>query len=57
LAHPFFASIDIAKLLNKELKPPYMPEISDDLKYFDQKLTAREDFAESVIDETNKKLI
>jgi serine/threonine protein kinase len=57
LAHPFFASIDIQKLLNKELKPPYMPEIADDLKYFDQKLTAREDFAESVIDETNRKLI
>jgi hypothetical protein len=34
-----------------------MPEISDDLKYFDQKLTSREDFAESVIDDTNRKLI
>ena len=34
-----------------------MPDISDDLKYFDQKLTSRDDFAESVIDDTNKKLI
>ena len=34
-----------------------MPEISDDLKYFDQKLTSREDFAESLIDDTNRKLI
>ena len=34
-----------------------MPEISDDLKYFDQKLTCKEDFAETVIDEANKKLI
>jgi hypothetical protein len=34
-----------------------MPEISDDLKYFDQKLTSREDFAESLLDDTNKKLI
>jgi hypothetical protein len=23
------------KLLRKEIKPPYKPEISDDLKYFD----------------------
>lgn len=37
--------------------PPYNPEINDELKYFDQKLTCREDFAESVIDDTNKKLI
>jgi serine/threonine protein kinase len=35
LAHPFFAGIDLQKLLNKELEPPYKPEISDDLKYFD----------------------
>ena len=37
--------------------PPYMPEISDDLKYFDQKLTQREDFADSLIDDSNKRLI
>lgn len=34
-----------------------MPEISDDLKYFDQKLTSREDFSESIIDDTNRNLI
>ena len=34
-----------------------MPEISDDLKYFDQKLTIKEDFAETLIDDANKKLI
>jgi len=54
---PFFQTVDVEKVLNKVVKPPYMPEISDDLKYFDQKLTAREDFAESVIDDTNRKLI
>lgn len=37
--------------------PPYNPEVGDDLKYFDSRLTSREDFAESVIDDTNKKLI
>ena len=35
LAHPFFTGIDIEKMLRKELKPTYKPEISDDLKYFD----------------------
>jgi hypothetical protein len=34
-----------------------MPEISDDLKYFDQKLVTRDDFAESMIDDANRKLI
>jgi serine/threonine protein kinase len=57
LQHPFFNDIDIDKVLSKKIVPPYMPEISDDLKYFDQKLTSREDFAESLIDDTNKKLI
>jgi hypothetical protein len=57
LAHPFFAGLDIDKIVKKELRPPYKPEISDDLKYFDQKLTSKEDFAESVIDEQHKKLI
>lgn len=57
LAHPFFASISMEKILNKEILPPYKPEISDDLKYFDQKLTCKDDFAESVIDDQHKKLI
>lgn len=35
LAHPFFAGIDLEKLLKRELVPPYMPAITDELKYFD----------------------
>ena len=27
LKHPWFESIDIAKLIDKKLKPPYKPEI------------------------------
>jgi serine/threonine protein kinase len=57
LSHPFFAGVDIEKIMKKQLIPPYMPEIGDDLKYFDQKLTGRDDFAESVIDESNLRLI
>jgi len=57
LAHPFFAGIDLEKIMTKQMIPPYMPEIGDDLKYFDQKLTGRDDFAESVLDESNIRLI
>lgn len=59
LAHPFFASLDIPKLLNKELEPPYKPEIGDDLAYFDQKLVNQtsEEVQESVIDNTAKQII
>jgi hypothetical protein len=39
LTHPFFFGLDIKKLLSKELIPPYMPEIKDDLKFFDNKFT------------------
>ncbi len=36
--HPFFKGIDWDKALNKEYKPPFVPELSDelDLKYFDK---------------------
>jgi hypothetical protein len=49
--------VDKNAFLRKQITPPYKPEISDDLKYFDQKLTSREDFAESVIDEQHRNLI
>ena len=34
-----------------------MPDIGDDFKYFDTKLTSKDEFAESVIDGSNLKLI
>lgn len=57
LAHPFFESLNLEKLLKKELVPPYKPEIGDDLRFFDQKLTSKEEFQESVIDQNNVNLI
>lgn len=57
LAHPFFETLDIQKLLLKELVPPYRPEIGDDLRFFDQKLTSKDEFLESVIDQNNVNLI
>lgn len=43
LAHPFFNGLDIEKLLAKKLTPPYNPQIKDDLKFFDSKLTNQVD--------------
>ena len=31
LKHPFLASIDFEKLVNKELEPPFKPKLSDDV--------------------------
>jgi serum/glucocorticoid-regulated kinase 2 len=57
LAHPFFQGLDIEKLIKKELVPPYKPEVGDDFKYFDKKLTDLENIGESVIDKSRVKLI
>jgi len=41
-AHPFFASIDWAKLERKEVTPPFVPLVSGsetDVRYFDQEFT------------------
>ncbi len=34
-SHPFFAPLDLDKLITKEIDPPYKATITDDLKYFD----------------------
>ena len=43
--------------MNKRIDPPYKPMITDDLKYFDQRLVNKDEFLESVIDTNNMKLI
>lgn len=35
LSHPFFSSLDLDKLINKTLPPPYNPSLTEDFKYFD----------------------
>jgi hypothetical protein len=57
LEHPFFASLNIEKLMKKELVPPYKPVINDDLKFFDSNLTGMVNIQESVIDKSRQKLI
>ena len=51
LAHAWFKSLDMEKLMKRELEPPYKPEIKEDFAYFDQQLVKKEDqeLAESVV--------
>lgn len=37
LGHPWFADLDIKKLLEKKIEPPYVPKVTSptDLKNFD----------------------
>lgn len=39
--HPWFAPIDWEKLINKEIKPPFMPKIEHDVdtQNFDREFT------------------
>ncbi len=57
LSHPWFAGLDIDKLLAKELTPPYIPEKRDELAYFDQKLVQQTEIAESVVPLKQREII
>ena len=57
LSHPWFAGLDIDKLLAKELTPPDIPEKRDELAYFDQKLVQQTEIAESVVPLKQREII
>jgi serine/threonine protein kinase len=58
LAHPFFSELDIDAMMNKKLKPDYMPDINEgELKFFDQKLVNAESVDISVIPQDKKKIV
>ena len=41
-AHPFFAAIDWDSLINKKIKPPFIPKLKNfmDVKYIDKEFTS-----------------
>jgi serum/glucocorticoid-regulated kinase 2 len=58
LAHPFFEGLDVEKLLKKQLKPKYMPDINEgEFKYFDQRLVKNDELAMSVIPKEQMNII
>ena len=57
MSHPWFSTIDINKLEQKQLVPPYKPEIKEDFAYFDQKLVNQGELTESVVPQQQKAII
>ncbi len=59
LAHPFFASLDLEKLLAQQMVPPFKPELSTDqldVKYFNAKSDVK-DLAETFIPEAKMRKV
>ena len=49
LEHPWFNGIDLYEVLNKQVKSPYIPEVKENLFYFDPMLTASTDNTISIV--------
>jgi hypothetical protein len=58
MSHPWFADLDVDKLLKKEVEPPYIPKIDDskDLRNFDAEIT-KQGLKESILPEESIKQI
>jgi serine/threonine protein kinase len=52
-SHPFFEGIDWQKLEKKEIIPPFVPESTEDERYFDEGFTGEDINAESDDDESH----
>lgn len=57
LAHPWFSDLDINALLAKQLPPPYVPRISEDLAYFDKNLTSQSEVADTILSASQRAVI
>lgn len=56
LAHPWFADLNIEQLKAKQLTPPYVPRVQEDLAYFDKNLTSQTEVADTILT-TNQRAI
>ena len=57
LSHPWFSDIDQAELLAKKIKPPYVPEVKENLFYFDPLLTGGTNAEETILPKERQDLI
>lgn len=57
LSHPWFADLDMDKLLKKELTPPYIPKVKADLAYFDKNLTSQTEVTDTILSVGQRQMI
>jgi serine/threonine protein kinase len=59
ISHPWFSDVDIDQLLNKQIEPPFIPKLSDDLtdvSNFDKEFTSTS-LAQSFIPKADMKAV
>ena len=57
LAHPWFAGLDQDQVLHKKVKSPYIPEVKENLYYFDPLLVNVEEPQTSIVPQERQELI
>ena len=57
LQHPWFADLNIEALLAKQISPPYVPRVQEDLAYFDKNLTSQTEVNDTILSATQRAVI
>jgi serum/glucocorticoid-regulated kinase 2 len=57
LQHPWFADLDMASLMMKEIDPPYKPTISEDFAYFDPKLIQQTEVSDTILPTASQAIV
>jgi len=57
LAHPWFADLNIEQLVAKQLTPPYVPRVTEELAYFDKNLTSQTECNDTILSATQRSVI
>lgn len=57
LEHPWFADLNIEQLKLKQLTPPYVPRVQDDLAYFDKNLTSQTEVADTILTTSQRAIV